>query len=118
MTTTAVDDDATAIMQATLAQLAQGVTPDSILASARELDDVRATLKVLEQREKTLRTVLLNYLDVIEQDAVSEEGVAFFRKTHARTGVNTERLKSLFPAAFAATKTTTPVTQIRVEVQG
>ena len=37
--------------------------PDTIVANARELDDLRTAKKVIEEREGVLRAALIEYLD-------------------------------------------------------
>lgn len=94
------------------------VIPDAILANARELDDVRTAIKVMKEREETLRASVLDFLETSGDDAAAQDGVAISLSRSVRTGVDTKRLEALYPRVYADTKTTTPVTQVRVKVKG
>ena len=94
------------------------IIPDAILSNARELDDMRSALKTMEKREKVLREAVLGYLTSIGEDAAVTGNVAISLSHSTRTGVDTKRLKALFPKVHAAVKTSTPVTQVRVKIKG
>lgn len=94
------------------------VLPDAISANARELADVRAALKVLNEREDVLKKAVRGFLEGADVDAATDGSVTVFRSAHDRSGVNTKRLEALYPAVLADVKTSTEVVQIRVEVRG
>ena len=93
------------------------VIPDAILANARELDDIRSAMKEMEKREKALRAAVLDFLDTAGVDAATNGVVAIFKSTHDREGIDRARMKALYPKVLADVKTTTEVTQVRVEVK-
>lgn len=94
------------------------VIPDVIAANARELDDLRTAIKVMEKREKVLRDALLSHLVSIDEDAVSDGNVSISVHRSARSGIATKRLEALYPKVYADVKTSTPVIQVRVAVKG
>lgn len=92
--------------------------PDTIVANARELDDLRTAKKVIEEREGVLRAALIEYLDTIGEDAVADGPVAISRSTHDRKGIDRAKMEALYPKVLAAVETTTPVVQLRVKIKG
>ena len=92
--------------------------PDAIAAQARELDDIRVTLKVLKEREGVLRASLLDFLVTEGVDSVAENGVSISKSSHERTGINRDRMEALYPKVLADVETKTPVTQVRVNIKG
>lgn len=92
--------------------------PDEVAAQARELDDLRSAIKVLQKREGTLRVALLDFLSTEGVDSVAEGGVSISRATHMRTGIDKARMEALYPKVLADCETATPVTQVRVKIKG
>lgn len=117
-TTTLTDAEITAGVQTALEQLFAGIVPDPIVANARELAEIRAAKSVLEKRESVLRDVLNAYLDATGKDAAEQNGVAIFRNKAERSGVNMDRMKALYPTVLDDVATTTPYSQLRVEIKG
>lgn len=115
MSTTMTDTDEVA---AALQQILAGELPDSIAANATELDQIREAKKAMEKREKVLRDILLNYLDVVSKDSDSNGTVSISRTTHVRKNIDRDLMASLYPKVLAAVEKPTTVTQIRVEVKG
>lgn len=93
------------------------VLPAALAANGRELADVRAAMKVLEDREKNLKTVVRDFLEANDVDSATDGKVTVFRSEHERTGVDRKRLEALYPRVLADVATTTPVVQIRAEVK-
>lgn len=114
---TDTDAQVVAEMQIALGQLLSGVVPDAIIANARELADLREAKKEIERRENLVRTPILLYLDFIGKDSVTADGVSISRHTHERKGVDRPRMERLYPKVLADVATSTPVTQVRVEVK-
>lgn len=92
------------------------VLPATIAANARELDDVRAVLKIYKEREEALKKNVRTWLDENGLASASDGKVAVFRSEHERSGVNAKALEALYPSVYNDVKTSTPVVQIRVEV--
>lgn len=92
--------------------------PDTILANARELNDLRDAAKAIDEREKVLRAAVLDFLTSIGEDAAASGNVAISLSKSVRTGVDTKRLEALYPKVHADVKTSTPVVQVRVKVRG
>jgi hypothetical protein len=92
--------------------------PDAIVANARELDDLRTAKKVLEEREGVLRAALLDHLDSIGQDAVTDGTVTVSRSNSERKGIDRAKMEALYPKVLAAVTTSTPVVQVRVKIKG
>lgn len=92
--------------------------PLTIAANARELDDLRTAKKVIEEREGVLRAALLDHLDAIAQDAVSDGKVTISRSHTERKGIDRAKMEALFPKVLDAVTTTTPVVQVRVKIKG
>jgi predicted phage-related endonuclease len=115
MTTTTANPVARAI-----AAIVPGVQtvglPPAVSANIRELHDVRAALKVLKEREETLKGNVRGYIETQGTDAVTDGTVSAFRSTGSRTGVDPKRLEALYPKVYEDVKTSTSYVQIRVEV--
>lgn len=92
--------------------------PDTIVANARELDDLRTAKKVIEEREGVLRAALLDHLASISQDSVTDGKVSISKATHDRKGIDRAKMEALYPKVLEAVTTTTPVTQVRVKIKG
>lgn len=94
------------------------VIPDAIVANARELDDLRSAKKVIEEREGALRAALLDHLDTIDQDAITDGKVAISRSKSERKGIDRAKMEALYPKVLDAVTTSTPVVQVRVKIKG
>lgn len=93
------------------------ILPDDIAANARELNDVRAALKVLNDREDILKKKVRAFLEGANVDAATDGTVTAFRSSHDRSGVDAKRLEALYPSVYEGVKTSTPVVRIWVEVK-
>lgn len=93
------------------------IIPDAIAAQARELDDLRAAIKVLDDRQKVLRASLLEHLDAEGVDSVTDGVVSISKSNSVRKGVDTKRMAALYPKVLADCATATSVTQVRVKVK-
>lgn len=105
-------------LQAFIAPAPAPVIPDVVAAQARELDDLRAAIKHLEERQSVLRASLLDFLSNEGVDSVTDGKVSIARSTHMRTGVDKARMEALYPKVLADCATETPVVQVRVKVKG
>jgi hypothetical protein len=94
------------------------VIPDVIAAQARELDDIRSALKILEDRQSVIRASLLDHLATEGVDSVTDGTISISRATHQRTGIDKARMEALYPKVLADCATSTPVTQVRVKIKG
>lgn len=94
------------------------VIPDTVAANAVELDDLRSAIKTLEKREKALRAGLLDYLETIGQDAISDGSVAISLSRSNRKNIDRAKMEALYPKVLAAVETSTPVVQVRVKTKG
>jgi hypothetical protein len=94
------------------------IIPDEVAAQARELDDLRAAIKVLDERQKVLRASLLDFLASEGIDSVTDGTVSVARSTHMRTGIDKARMEALYPKVLADCATETPVEQVRVKIKG
>lgn len=94
------------------------VIPDTIVANARELDDLRTAKKVLEEREAVLRAAVLDFLEAAGVDSATDGTVSVARATHDRKGIDRAKMEALFPKVLEAVTTTTPVVQVRVKIKG
>lgn len=92
--------------------------PDEVLAQARELDDLRAAIKHLDERQKALRASLLDFLGNEGVDSVTDGTISIARSTHVRKGVDRSRMEALYPKVLADCETAIPVEQVRVKVKG
>jgi hypothetical protein len=92
--------------------------PAHIAAAAKELDGIREVSKTLKERERNLRTLLLDFLSTEGVDSVAGDGVSISKSSHMREGIDKDRMKTFYPRVLADVLTETPVTQVRVEVQG
>lgn len=92
--------------------------PDQVLAQARELDDLRSAIKVLDKRQKVLRAALLEHLNEQDADVITDGTVSIARTVHNRTGVDKSKMEALYPKVLADVTTITPVEQVRVKVKG
>lgn len=92
--------------------------PDAIAAQARELDDLRSAIKVMKEREETIRASLLDFLKTEGVDSVAEGGVAISQNTYERANIDRKRMEALYPKVLADCETKTPVTQVRVKIKG
>jgi hypothetical protein len=93
------------------------VIPDAIIANANELYDVRAALKVLNEREDALKRAVRGFLESAGLDAATNGIVSIFRSEYERKGVDRKKLEALYPSVLKDVGTTTDVVQIRVEVK-
>lgn len=101
----------------TITEVSSPEIPDTILAQARELDDLRDAVKVLEDRAKTLRASLLDFLNAEGVDSITDGKVSVSRSTHERAGIDRARMEALYPKVLADVSTTTKVEQVRVKVK-
>lgn len=92
--------------------------PDSIIANARELDDLRSAAKVIKEREAALRAGILDYLDSQATDAVTDGTVTISKSSHERKGIDRDKMEALYPKVLEAVTTTTDVVQVRVKIKG
>jgi hypothetical protein len=92
--------------------------PDAVAAQARELDDLRTAIKVLKEREETLRASLLDFMSVEGVDSVTDGVVSINLSSHERAGVDRKRMEALYPKVLADCETKTTVVQVRVKVKG
>lgn len=97
---------------------AASTIPATIAANARELDDLRTAKKAIEERESTLRTALLDHLESVGLDSVTDGTVSISLSSHERTGIDRAKMEALYPKVLAAVTTTTPVVQVRVKIKG
>lgn len=107
-----------AFMAPAPAPAAAPAIPDAIAAQARELDALRDVIKVMKDRESALRNSLLEFMNTEDVKSISDGVVAINISTQVRTGVDRKRLEALYPKVLADCATETPVTQVRVTVQG
>lgn len=117
MTMTDQDNALLEALQAFIAPAAPAI-PDEVAAQARELDDLRAAIKHLKDRESVLRAALLDHLGNEGVDSVTDGVVSISRATHMRSGIDKARMEALYPKVLADCETETPVTQVRVKVKG
>lgn len=94
------------------------VIPDTIVANARELDDLRNAKKVLEEREAILRAAVLDFLETEGIDSATDGKVSVSRSTHERKGIDRAKMEALYPKVLDACSTTTEVKQLRVKIKG
>jgi hypothetical protein len=92
--------------------------PDAILANAVELDGLRKAIITLKKRENVLRAGLLDYLTETDQEAVIEGDVTISLSKYDREGIDTKKLQAAYPTAHKACATSTPVVQVRVNIEG
>lgn len=71
-----------------------------------ELHTIRATLKALEESEKKVKATLMSYLDGAEEGTIKGI-VRLTAKAQTRAGVDTKKLKEVFPEAAEACATET-----------
>lgn len=116
MTTTDIDPALLEALQAFIAPAP--AIPDTIAAQARELDDLRTAIKVMKEREETIRASLLDFLKTQGVDSVAEGGVAISQNTYERANIDRKRMEALYPKVLADCETKTPVTQVRVKIKG
>jgi len=116
MTMTDQDNRLLEALQAFIAPEAPAI-PDAVAAQARELDDLRAAIKHLKDREGVLRASLLDHLAAEGVDSVTDGAVSISRSTSVRTGIDKKRMEALYPKVLADCATETPVTQVRVKVK-